>query len=393
MLILKEKLQQFIIMHLHVYKEKKLKILILGGSGTLSTDFTRLCLDNDNVVYLVNRGKRKQFIDERAKLIVANLRNEPIEDIKNKLSIANYDVIVDFLSYNVDQMKKTLAIVEGMYRQYIFISSATAYIKDNPNEIITEKNKIGNKDWDYAYNKSLCENFLAQQDINYTIIRPYVTYGISRIPFPIIPDGYHYTLLKRIIENKPILLYENGSAICTLTNTKDFAHILYSLLLNEKAYREDFHITSVSRQSWKDVYFEYCQLLGKEHNYISVSKNDIHKYLPEFEQILDGDKGQNMIFDNSKVMNAIGGYEFKYDLHTGLKESVDFYLKNKSMQGIDYKWDGRCDYLVKRLTGKKGHKIESNNENSNKKILYIIMTNFILRNMYETARKIKHVIR
>ena len=35
-----------------------MKILILGGSGILSTDFTHLCLDNNNMVCIVNRGKK-----------------------------------------------------------------------------------------------------------------------------------------------------------------------------------------------------------------------------------------------------------------------------------------------------------------------------------------------
>ena len=85
-------------------------------------------------------------------------------------------------------------------------------------------------------NKFLCEKYLSTLQINYTIIRPYVTYGVSRIPFPIIPEGYHYTLLERILEDKPVILYNEGQAKCTLTTTKDFAEILYKLLLNPKAY-------------------------------------------------------------------------------------------------------------------------------------------------------------
>lgn len=73
-----------------------MKILILGGSGILSTDFTHLCLDNNNMVCIVNRGKKTMFIDSRAKLIVADLRADTINQLKEKLCTQKYDVVVDF---------------------------------------------------------------------------------------------------------------------------------------------------------------------------------------------------------------------------------------------------------------------------------------------------------
>lgn len=368
-----------------------MKILIIGGSGILSTDFTKLCLDRNNEVYILNRGRRKAFIDERANLVVADIRNESVELLKEKLAIHKYDVVVDFLTYTPEQMKKTLSIIEGRFTQYIFISSATAYIKDDANQLITEQNKIGNADWDYAFQKSCCENYLSQQDVNYTIIRPYVTFGVSRIPFPIIPDGYNYTLLERIKENKPVVMLDGGNNICTLTNTKDFAEVLYRLLLNENAYREDFHITSSNRQSWKEVYLTLCKVLGKKANICSVNIDDIHKYMPEFEAVLKGDKGQNMLFDNRKVLNAVGGYKFKYDLYDSIKDSVAYFENAQEMQRIDFKFDGRCDFLIYVKFHQKHTRVKNNNLESNNVVWYYIMSNPVLRFIYEKARLIKNV--
>lgn len=370
-----------------------MRILILGGSGILSTDFTKNCLDGGNEVFIVNRGKRKEFIDNRSFLITADLRNETVNSVREKIQNLRYDVVVDFLSYNAEQIKKTLSIVEGLFTQYVFISSATAYVKNTPDQIIDEKTEIGNRDWDYAYNKSLCEEYLIEQDIYYTIIRPYVTFGKSRIPFPIIPDGYHFSLLKRIIEEKPVVLFEDGLAICTLTNTKDFAEVLYRLLLNEKAYKEAFHITNNIRQTWNEVYLELCKILGKNPNPISVTMAEIQKYMLEFASILKGDKGQNMLFDNAKVLNAIGGYDFKYSPAQGLRESVDFYLSNETMQAIDYKWDGRCDYLIYKKTGVKLNRVNSSNNKNVSNYWYTIMTNTLFRKTYELLKKVRHKLK
>ena len=105
-----------------------MNILILGGSGILSSDFTKYCLDSGNEVYIVNRGKRKAFIDNRAKLIIADLRDENIDTLKKKFRDLNYDVVVDFLSYIPEHVKKTIAIVREQCKQYVFISSDTLYL-------------------------------------------------------------------------------------------------------------------------------------------------------------------------------------------------------------------------------------------------------------------------
>lgn len=372
-----------------------MKILILGGSGILSTDFTEYALNMDNELYILNRGKRKANIEgSNVHHIIADLRSEDVETLTDKISLELFDVVVDFLSFNVEQLKKTLEIVSGRFKQFVFISSATAYRKSNVDEIITEKTEIGNKNWDYAFQKAECECYLRTMDFNYTIIRPYVTFGVTRIPFPIIPDGYHYTLLERIEEEKPVILYNNGEAICTLTSTKDFAVILYNLLLNEKAFQEDFHITSPFRVSWKEVYETYCKILDRKPNAISVSIEQIDKYMPEFSAILKGDKGVNMCFDNSKVMHAIGGYTFEISLFDRLKTSVEYFKSNQFMQGIDYKWDGRCDYLIKKEYGITLKPLNrSYKKNSNSVVWYYIMSVTIVRFMFDKLKRYKRKLK
>lgn len=368
-----------------------MNVLVLGGSGILSKDFVTKMLDMGDEVYVVNRGRRKEFLDKRVHLIIGDVRSESVEMLRNKtIQSFVYDVVVDFLSFEVDHLEKHLAVVEGKFRQYIFISSATVHKKDNEECIITENTPIGNDKWEYAKKKSECEDYLKKKDINYTIIRPYVTYGNSRIPFPIIPDGYHYTLLARIKAHKPVVMYNEGEAICTLTHTKDFAEILYKVMLNERTYKEDYIITSNARQSWREVYYLLCNILNVEPNDASVGRDEIRQYLPEYLEILEGDKGTNMLFDNSKILQVIGGYDFLITLEQGLQETIEFFEKNAYMQGIDYKWDGKVDYLLKMTKGIKLCCLKENaGSHSNSKIYYYVMCCLPLRILFEVCRKIK----
>lgn len=104
-----------------------MKILMIGGTGIISSEICSLSIERGHDVTIVNRGKRKSLINEKAHLIVADVRQESAEQIKEKIGQSSYDVVVDFISYNVGHVKKMLDVVSNKCKQYIFISSATVY--------------------------------------------------------------------------------------------------------------------------------------------------------------------------------------------------------------------------------------------------------------------------
>ena len=189
--------------------------------------------------------------------------------------------------------------------------------------------------------------------------------------------------------NKPVIMFEQGDAICTLTHTEDFAKTLYELLLNEKAYKEAFHITSTSEQTWLEVYTILCELLNRKPNICSLDRAETEKYMPEFYEILVGDKGTNMRFDNTKVSNAIGHSVYNtVSLKDGLKQSVDFFMNNSYMQKIDYKFDGECDYIATKISKQKCCILESP-VRRNKDVLYYHIMRFPLTNYLVRAKRAK----
>ena len=65
---------------------------------------------------------------------------------------------------------------------------------------------------------------VAKTDVKYTVIRPCVTYGDTRIPYGISPQyGYHWTLAARILNNKPIIRWNGGINRCNMMRVEDFA--------------------------------------------------------------------------------------------------------------------------------------------------------------------------
>jgi nucleoside-diphosphate-sugar epimerase len=241
-----------------------MRILLVGGTGVLSTDVAIEAIDSGHELYILNRGNRKSDYIALDNVIMADIRNEK----QSLAAIGNnyYDVVIDFLSFNMDHLKKTMKIFQGKCKQYIFISSATVYSR-NVDGRITEDTPLTNDRWAYAVKKANCETVLKDTaylyGFEYTIIRPYITYGKTRIPFAVNSRKNQWTLIERIKQDKPVIMWDDGNAVCTLTNTKDFARAILGLCMNERAFGQAFHITSGYELTWNDVIRTYGRLLNK----------------------------------------------------------------------------------------------------------------------------------
>lgn len=374
----------------------KKNVLILGGSGILSSDVCRNAIEHEYIVTCVTRGNRDFALPHGAKVIHGDA---------NKLSLIadqldeQYDAVLDFLSLDENQLISKVQVLAPICKQYFFVSSATVYkIVDGK---ITEDTQIGNEYWDYGENKVNCENYLRNQgdklDLKYTIIRPYVTYGNTRIPFAIIPNGNYWSLANRILCDKPILLWDDGKAICTITHTTDFAKAFVGLIGKDKAYNEAFHITSNEELTWKKVLDDIAKALNKKANIFSCSTSNIVKVLPEYYGILCGDKARDRIFDNSKIKRTVPEFNDFTPFSKGIKQTIEFYESHEVERKIDYMWDGRIDKAIIKLSNKHNIPVDRNNlkflssEKTTKAdvIAYYAGRYLVLEIVYKVFRKMK----
>lgn len=342
-----------------------MKVLLIGGTGIISTEVCKLAIQRGYEVFILNRGKRKQFIQPEAKLIIADIRSQTEEEIRVKFEGLFFDVVVDFISFNVDELKKSTAIFSDICNQFIYISSATVYEKQSDTTPITEKTRLYNPDWNYACDKINCENYLLElyrdkKNGCYTIIRPYVTYGVTRIPFGVIPDHANYTILNRMRSEKPVVLWDGGNALCTLTYSKDFAVGVVGLFENEKAFGEAFHIASPVVHQWKDVYQELCSIMGVKDCHIDIPTDYIVACMPRYKNNLVGDKARNMVFDTSKICDVVSDFRERTSLHDGLKSVVEYYSQNPASCVVDYKWDGQIDRMISEYCKKNAIPVDKN---------------------------------
>ncbi len=337
-----------------------MKALFIGGTGTISTAIVkRLACELGWDVWLINRGNRADVVPEGVHQIIADINNE--KDVAEKIKDMTFDVVSDFIAFTVDAVERDYRLFKGKTRQYMFISSASAYNKPSASYIITEGTTLANPHWEYSRNKIACENFLMEkyrtEGFPVTIIRPSHTYDERSIPVGVHGNNGFYQVIKRMLEGKQVIIPGDGTSLWTVTFNKDFAIGYTGLMGNRHAIGEAFQITGDEALSWNQIHQTIADALGVELKPYHVSSYYLaevgRKYGYDFEGGLVGDKAVSVIFDNSKLKRAVPDMRTTVRYDQGVRIALDYVMTHPECQKEDPEFDDFCDKVIAALEESK----------------------------------------
>ncbi|MCF8360182.1 MAG: NAD-dependent epimerase/dehydratase family protein [Prolixibacteraceae bacterium] len=325
-----------------------MKVLFIGGSGVISSACTQLAVDKGIELFHLNRGKTSDIrpVPGEVIQIEADVRN--FEKTSKAIEGHAFDVVADWISFMPEHIENNLKLFKGKAKQYLFISSASAYQTPPLKLPVTEETPLENPYWKYSRDKIACETFLKDEaekyGMKYTIVRPSHTYDKTLLPFD---EGY--TVVDRMLNGKPVVVLGDGTSIWTLTHHRDFAKGLVGLLNNPKAMNEKFHITSDEWLTWNQIYTLVGQAFGVTPRLVHVPSEIIASYNEELGAGLLGDKSHSMIFDNSKIKSAVPEFECTIPFSEGVKEIADWYKSDKATKETDLELDRIFDALSEKI--------------------------------------------
>lgn len=329
-----------------------MKALFIGGTGTISSAITRQLLDQGCDLYLLNRGTHNDTLPAGVKIITADIHDE--ENVSSLIEHMEFDVVADFIAFEPSQLERDVRLFKGKTKQFIFISSASAYQTPLSDYRITEGTPLSNPFWEYSRNKIACEEYLMKQYREHgfpvTIIRPSHTYDERSIPLGVHGANGSWQVAKRMLESKPVIIHGDGTSLWTMTHNRDFAKGFIGLMGNIHAIGESVHITSDESVTWNQIYEIIADALGVKLNVVHVSSEFLAASSKEdFRGGLLGDKANSVVFDNSKLKKLVPEFVATTRLDQGIKETVQHILAHPELQKEDREFDSWCDKLVHAL--------------------------------------------
>ncbi len=334
------------------------KALFIGGTGTISTAITqRIASMPEWELYLINRGNRSRVIPPNVKLILADINDE--EDVRLKLEGLQFDCVCDFIGFVPSQVERDYRLFKDITKQYMYISSASAYEKPVSNYIITEETPLVNPYWQYSRDKIACEAFLMEKYRNegfpVTIIRPTYTYDERSVPLSVMGNSGSWQVLDRMLQGKQVIIHGDGTSLWTMTHNSDFAKGFTGLMANEKAIGQAIQITSDETLTWTQIYQCVADALGVELRPYYISSYFLADIAPEydFEGGLLGDKACSVVFDNTKLKSLVPDFKPEVPFAQGIKRTVDYIHEHPQLKRPDPQFDAWCDNIIKKLESLK----------------------------------------
>ena len=231
-----------------------MRILVIGGTGCIGTPLVKLLASGG--VDVVSRRIMGKY--ERVNYISCDA-NE-LQLIKQVIIDGGYDVIVDFMIYDVKNYKERLDIILDHCDQYICMSTACVYEEPNQKEKITEDTPLRYDNYSddeksnfnlYHIKKSRLDKILLDSKWNnWTLIRPHITVNKSRFPL----QYFHKeTWLYRALKDKKMIIDNQYlSCVQTITTAEDVAFCIHKLIGNVTTLGQIYNVTSDKTITWSE---------------------------------------------------------------------------------------------------------------------------------------------
>ena len=329
-----------------------MKVLFIGGTGNISTECSRLAINKGIELYHLNRGLTPVNI-QGVQSLIADSRNK--DQVLQVLKGHSFDVVVNFIAFTPEDVLRDIEIYQDKTRQYIFISSASAYQKPLSHPFITESTPLKNPFWQYSRDKIACEDLLMkayrEKDFPITIVRPSHTYDMV-IPAAI-GSWADFTLIDRMRKGQKIIIHGDGNSLWVMTHAMDFAKGFTGLLGHQQAIGHSFHITSDEVLTWNQIYEAMAEASGATLKAVHVATDFICDVADEMGMEwmrgnLHGDKASSVIFDNTKIKRFVPGFECNISFREGIRKTIDWYDADPARKVID-DWNNK---LINRALSK-----------------------------------------
>lgn len=300
-----------------------MRILVTGGAGFIGSHVTRLLLESDHEVVILDNlsAGHRENIDGRAKLIVGDINDpkkakEALKGCEAVIHMAGLIVVPesvkDPIKYCNNNVIGTVSLLESMrevgVKKIIFSSSACVY--GTPDKLPIKEDAPLRPDNPYGASKASIEAFLQSYSVCFRfssiILRYFNPYGPGEMHDPethAIPNFIKATLAK-----KSIPLYWKGEQIRDFIYIEDLAQAHIDVL-GESGF-QIFNIGTEKGVKVKDVINQIFKIVGYE-----VPIDDLGKR--------PGDVHAN--FASSEKLAKAAGWKAKVKIEEGLKKTVDFF--------------------------------------------------------------------
>src|SRR6185369_79975 len=281
-------------------------VLIIGGTGLISTSIVDQLLARGDDVTLFNRGQTEARLADPGR--VRHLRGDRRDfaafegQMQAEAARGRFDAVIDMVAFAPAEAESLLRAFAGRTKQIVVCSTVCVYggpmtkltaSDDEPHRPVT----------DYGRNKSAIERTLldanGRDGLATTVLRPSFTTGEGHTLAGAVmfDDG----TLDRMRKGLPVIVHDDGKTPWAIAHVSDVARGFVNALLNEKAFGQSYHLTSDEHTTWDGVFSALAEAAGAKPNLEHIPTDWLYGVIPRRSVGPKFIYQYGSIFDNSKA--------------------------------------------------------------------------------------------
>lgn len=323
-----------------------MRVLIIGGTGLISTGVMKHLAVRGADVTMFNRGKRENTIASKVGQITGDRDDFPA--FEARFAKERFDVVIDMICFTPKQAESDVRAFAGKCEQFIFCSTVCTYGVKIPPTVLVDETFPQEPISEYGRNKVACEKiFLAaheQKKFNVTIVRPSSTYG----PGGRLIDNLEFNppTWDRIERGLPVLCSGDGLGLWVSTHRDDCGKLFAYAALNRKTYGQAYNATRDENFTWRDQYREAAVALGKKAKVIFMPASWIIAHDPQRFSLLREITQFHGAYSSEKGKRDVPEFRCEIDFVTGAKQTLDDIRRRRAWR--DSRDDALYDEMVKK---------------------------------------------
>ncbi|WP_462411432.1 NAD-dependent epimerase/dehydratase family protein [Neobacillus sp. Marseille-QA0830] len=296
------------------------KILIIGGTGTISSHTVDELLSRKHEVAIFNRRKTNLQPKHGIKNYIGDRNNE--QSLKEVMDEFTPEVIIDYFCFTKEQAKQMIELSHSKVKHFIFVSTVDTYgypLKKLP---ASEEEPNNPAVSEYAKQKQECEElFLSYHDeekFPVTIVRPLYSLGPHFLLS--IFSRNAASMINRIKADQPVIVPGDGTTLMQPSDARDTGRMIAYLAGEKRSYGKIYNCGSPNVMNQD----EYVQLIAKA---LGKKANIVHIPAETLLGLTDVDIQSSLFFELTR-------FQLVYSLETFSSDFPEFQWETNIHSGI-----------------------------------------------------------
>ncbi|WP_207592412.1 NAD-dependent epimerase/dehydratase family protein [Halomontanus rarus] len=313
-------------------------VLIVGGTGLISTGITRQLISAGHEVTCFTRGETDARVPDEVSFVRGD--RDDHETFRERVADLEVDCVIDMVCFTPEQADRAVEAFADAIDQFVFCSTVDVYHRPPATNPVTEDAPREPAVSEYGANKAAAEDVFREAHgdaFASTIIRPWSTYGEGGTVLHSLGTDTYY--IDRIREGKPIVVHGDGSSLWGPCHRDDVAGAFVNAVGNETAYGEAYHVTSEEVISWNQYHRQVARALdAPEPELVHIPTDQLVAAVPDRTDMLVDHFQYSTVFDNSKARRDLD-FEYTISFEDGVRRTVEWL----SDRGEIDPWDSAND--------------------------------------------------